>query len=103
MPIIALVVSFGLVLGMFGALGVTDMFNGPQTQVDDEVTSTAEEQNESTIDPNEAGEGGSLASPSAQSVRSRGSFIWSCSFHRRWLRSVSRGPSLEQPAMVHRS
>ncbi|PCR89433.1 hypothetical protein CP557_02105 [Natrinema ejinorense] len=61
MPIIALVVSFGLVLGMFGALGVTDMFNGPQTQVEDEVASTAEEQNESQIDPNEAGEGGFIS------------------------------------------
>lgn len=61
MPLIALVVSFGLVLGIFGALGVTDMLNGPETTIDGEVEDVADESEDQEIDPDEAGEGGFIS------------------------------------------
>lgn len=61
MPVIAFVVSLGLILGMFGALGVTELVGGPSTEIDGEVQSEAEQQNVSEVNPDEAGEGGFIS------------------------------------------
>ncbi|WP_162989923.1 hypothetical protein [Natronorubrum halophilum] len=62
MPVVAFVVSLGLILGMYSAIGMTDLVGGPQdTELQGEVEEKAEEQNDSSINPDEAGEGGFLS------------------------------------------
>ena len=61
MPIVALVIALGLVLSMFAMLGVTDLMNGPDTVLEDEVEQTANDSENVDVDPDEAGEGGFLS------------------------------------------
>jgi hypothetical protein len=62
LPLVALVVSLGLVLGMFSMLGIFDVSGATvDSGLSDEVEETAEEQEASNIDPDEGGQGGFLS------------------------------------------